>query len=351
MSVDLKVTTRVGSDARGSLVHRRASSPAFTPAVPFPSQSSSHASATPACCRLRCGGTNLPTDLTSSLGAGAASSPSRLRRCMPLGASTLRASAVGPTCLSTVMVPVGLGAGAGAAAAGCLFAAAACSFFSFSSFSRRSAFFLFVSREPPSNSRRSLSLYSSNDPLNTRTYPGSGGSFSMSPFFTCQISSTTSEISRSSCDTSTTPPSKLFSAIASASMVSRSRWFVGSSRSRMSGCARSRRQMATRRRSPPERFFTSASPGGHRRASIARSTVLSISHAFVASSLVCSASMRAISLSMSQSGSVMSIAIWLYSSMSFFTAATPTSMFSITVSPSSRGGSWGRYPTLMPSSR
>mmetsp|Transcript_1874 Transcript_1874/g.7516 ORF Transcript_1874/g.7516 Transcript_1874/m.7516 type:complete len:271 (-) Transcript_1874:1690-2502(-) len=256
MSVDLKVTTRVGSDARGSLVHRRASSPAFTPAVPFPSQSSSHASATPACCRLRCGGTNLPTDLTSSLGAGAASSPSRLRRCMPLGASTLRASAVGPTCLSTVMVPVGLGAGAGAAAAGCLFAAAACSFFSFSSFSRRSAFFLFVSREPPSNSRRSLSLYSSNDPLNTRTYPGSGGSFSMSPFFTCQISSTTSEISRSSCDTSTTPPSKLFSAIASASMVSRSRWFVGSSRSMMWGCFHASSANARRDFWPPDRNLT-----------------------------------------------------------------------------------------------
>ena len=54
---------------------------------------------------------------------------------------------------------------------------------------------------------------------------------------------------------------------------------------------------------------------------------------------------------MSQSGSAMSRETWLYSSMSAFTAATPTSMFSMTVSPSSSGGSWGRYPTLIPSSR
>ena len=52
--------------------------------------------------------------------------------------------------------------------------------------------------------------------------------------------------------------------------------------------------------------------------------------------------MRAMSLSMSQSGSAMSMEIWLYSSMSALTAATPTSMFSITVSPSSRGSSWGK---------
>ena len=149
----------------------------------------------------------------------------------------------------------------------------------------------------------------------------------------------------------TTVPGNVARNFSSHATDSASRWFVGSSRSKMSGCARRSRQMATRRRSPPERFFTRASPGGHRSASIARSTVLSISHAFVASSLVCSASMRDMSLSMSQSGSVMSIAIWLYSSTSAFTAATPTWMFSITVSPSSKGGSWGRYPTLMPSSR
>jgi hypothetical protein len=54
---------------------------------------------------------------------------------------------------------------------------------------------------------------------------------------------------------------------------------------------------------------------------------------------------------MSQSGSVISMATALYSAISALTAATPISMFSITVSPSSSGGSCGRYPTLMPSSR
>ena len=195
----------------------------------------------------------MPTGAASPFGASA---PSRLRRCMPLGASTVRAPAVGPARLSTVMVPLGLGGAGLGAVAGGFVAAAAFAFLSFSSFSRRSAFFLFVSKEPPSNSRLSRSLYSSNDPLNTRTYPGSGGSFSMSPFFTCQISSTTSEMSRSSCDTSTTPPSKLFNAIARASMVSRSRWFVGSSRSMMCGCFHASSANARRDFCPPDRNLT-----------------------------------------------------------------------------------------------
>ena len=54
-----------------------------------------------------------------------------------------------------------------------------------------------------------------------------------------------------------------------------SRLDVGSSRSRMSGCLRSSRQRAMRRRSPPESTSTAVSPGGQRRASIASSSRLS----------------------------------------------------------------------------
>mmetsp|Transcript_9587 Transcript_9587/g.31740 ORF Transcript_9587/g.31740 Transcript_9587/m.31740 type:complete len:247 (-) Transcript_9587:509-1249(-) len=127
---------------------------------------------------------------------------------------------------------------------------------SFSSFSRLSCFFLFVKRLPPSNSFRSLSLYSSKEPLNTRTYPGSGGDFVMSPFLTCQISSTTNEIKRSSWDTRTTPPWKLFRAIARASIVSRSKWLVGSSRSMMCGCLHASSANARRDFCPPDKNFT-----------------------------------------------------------------------------------------------
>mmetsp|Transcript_5928 Transcript_5928/g.23408 ORF Transcript_5928/g.23408 Transcript_5928/m.23408 type:complete len:110 (+) Transcript_5928:1098-1427(+) len=88
-----------------------------------------------------------------------------------------------------------------------------------------------------------------------------------------------------------------------------SKWFVGSSRSKMSGCESNNRQMATRLRSPPERFFTKASPGGQRRASMARDTVRSSSHALDASSLFCNWSMRFMSASTSASGAVISTAI------------------------------------------
>ena len=64
---------------------------------------------------------------------------------------------------------------------------------------------------------------------------------------------------------------------------SASRWFVGSSRSSRSGVASSSRHSATRRRSPPESFVTSASAGGRRSASIAYSTFVSRFHASAAS--------------------------------------------------------------------
>mmetsp|Transcript_10797 Transcript_10797/g.40029 ORF Transcript_10797/g.40029 Transcript_10797/m.40029 type:complete len:175 (+) Transcript_10797:1056-1580(+) len=154
-----------------------------------------------------------------------------------------------------------------------------------------------------------------------------------------------------SCVMATTVPLNVARNCSSHATDCASRWLVGSSNSKMSGCASSSLQIATLLRSPPDKFATRASPGGHRSASIARSTVRSISHAFDASSFVCNWSILAMSLSMSQSGTAMSAEICWYSSRSALTAATPTWMFSITVGPSSSGGSWGKYPTLMPSSR
>mmetsp|Transcript_16595 Transcript_16595/g.40540 ORF Transcript_16595/g.40540 Transcript_16595/m.40540 type:complete len:160 (+) Transcript_16595:373-852(+) len=82
------------------------------------------------------------------------------------------------------------------------------------------------------NSFCSISRYSSNDPSKVVTLPG------LSPCrrSTCHSSSAQSWMSRSSWLTSTTPPSNLLIAMARASIVSMSRWLVGSSRSRMCGC-------------------------------------------------------------------------------------------------------------------
>jgi hypothetical protein len=66
-------------------------------------------------------------------------------------------------------------------------------------------------------------------------------------------------------------------------MVSASRWFVGSSRSSMSGASSRSLQSATRRFSPPERLSTEASSGGQRSASMATSIWLSRSQRFAAS--------------------------------------------------------------------
>mmetsp|Transcript_36816 Transcript_36816/g.70540 ORF Transcript_36816/g.70540 Transcript_36816/m.70540 type:complete len:264 (-) Transcript_36816:120-911(-) len=117
----------------------------------------------------------------------------------------------------------------------------------------------------------------------------------------------------------------------------------------MSGACRRSRQMATRRRSPPDRLATRASGGGQRSASMARSLMRSISHQFLASISFCRRSILAMSPSMSQSGSAIAIPT---SSNSFSVSRTglrAISMLLSTVSPSSRGGSCCRYPILMPS--
>src|ERR1051325_7782243 len=112
---------------------------------------------------------------------------------------------------------------------------------------------------------------------------------------------------------------------------SASRWFVGSSRRRMSGCWSSKRHSATRRRSPPEQIFTSVSPGGQRSASMAISSLESRSHAPAASSLSCTLACRSMSLSMSASGSAKASLISSNSLRRSMIGCTPCSTISLTV--------------------
>src|SRR3990172_6880281 len=72
----------------------------------------------------------------------------------------------------------------------------------------------------------------------------------------------------------TTVPGKRERNCSSHSTDSASRWFVGSSRSSMSGLERRSLHSATRRFSPPERWPIRASPGGRRRASAAISNAV-----------------------------------------------------------------------------
>mmetsp|Transcript_38442 Transcript_38442/g.114037 ORF Transcript_38442/g.114037 Transcript_38442/m.114037 type:complete len:323 (+) Transcript_38442:1771-2739(+) len=119
----------------------------------------------------------------------------------------------------------------------------------------------------------------------------------------------------------------------------------------MSGDDSSRRARATRRRSPPERLATSASAGGHRSASMACSMERSISHALIASSSVCIASILRASLSMSAPSSAIAMLMDSNSATLSLTALTPASTFSPTVAPSLRSGSCSRYPILIPGAR
>lgn len=66
----------------------------------------------------------------------------------------------------------------------------------------------------------------------------------------------TSLINRSSCDTRITPPLYLLMAFPKASMVSMSRWFVGSSRTRKFGLPMHIRAKATRDFCPPDKLPT-----------------------------------------------------------------------------------------------
>mmetsp|Transcript_106501 Transcript_106501/g.323326 ORF Transcript_106501/g.323326 Transcript_106501/m.323326 type:complete len:250 (+) Transcript_106501:122-871(+) len=100
---------------------------------------------------------------------------------------------------------------------------------------------------------RSISLYSSKDPSKTVTVPGM--SFE-GPGMTTHSSSATIDTNLSSWLTSTTPPSNLFNAIARPSIVSRSKWFVGSSKSKRWGDDQASSAKASRLFCPPLRCFT-----------------------------------------------------------------------------------------------
>mmetsp|Transcript_2036 Transcript_2036/g.6501 ORF Transcript_2036/g.6501 Transcript_2036/m.6501 type:complete len:254 (-) Transcript_2036:379-1140(-) len=102
-------------------------------------------------------------------------------------------------------------------------------------------------------SSRSIFLYSSKEPSKTVTEPGIS---LLGPGMTTHNSSATMETSLSSWLTRTTPPSNLFSAMARPSIVSRSRWFVGSSKSMMWGADQASSAKASRLFCPPLRFFT-----------------------------------------------------------------------------------------------
>ena len=137
------------------------------------------------------------------------------------------------------------------------------------------------------------------------------------------------------------------------SIDSASRWLVGSSSNKISGCCNSRRHNATRRRSPPERNFTSWSSGGQRSASIARSNLLSMFHASEASMWSCNSAWRAIkdsilSGSSSTSGSPNDSFTFSYSASKSRIGCTPSCTTSFTVFLGSSLGSCSRYPTEYP---
>mmetsp|Transcript_65890 Transcript_65890/g.189586 ORF Transcript_65890/g.189586 Transcript_65890/m.189586 type:complete len:230 (+) Transcript_65890:120-809(+) len=106
------------------------------------------------------------------------------------------------------------------------------------------------------NSSLSAALYSSNEPSKTVTVPGLS---LVGPGITTHNSSATRETSRSSWLTSTTPPSNLFKAIAKPSIVSKSKWLVGSSNSRRCGVLQASSAKASRLFWPPLRCFTGCS--------------------------------------------------------------------------------------------
>mmetsp|Transcript_132593 Transcript_132593/g.264619 ORF Transcript_132593/g.264619 Transcript_132593/m.264619 type:complete len:223 (+) Transcript_132593:223-891(+) len=155
------------------------------------------------------------------------------------------------------------------------------------------------------NSSLSISLYSSKEPSNTVTRPGT---FLFGPGITTQSSSATIETRRSSWLTSTTPPSNLFNAMARPSMVSRSKWFVGSSKSNKWGVDHASSANARRLFWPPLRCFTGCnakSPWRPKRPRYFRasSTVTSL----VPSALMPPGLRRRICTTASSSGSIISI--------------------------------------------
>ena len=147
-----------------------------------------------------------------------------------------------------------------------------------------------------------------------------------------------------SCVTAMTVPGKFCKYCSNQSTDSASRWLVGSSSNKMSGLLNNKRHKATRRRSPPERTLTSASPSGQRRASIAVSSLWSSSQALAWSRYSMSSpcfSMRLI-ISSSSMGSASLRLISSYSAILVTTSLTASSTIWRTVLVSSKVGSCSR---------
>ena len=130
----------------------------------------------------------------------------------------------------------------------------------------------------------------------------------------------------------------------SQSIDSASRWLVGSSSNNTSGFCKSKRQRATLRRSPPESVPMSCSSGGQRKASIARSILVSSSQASRASILSCTSPWRAMSLSIlsgsdSTSSSIKALLISSYSARTSTISCAPSKTMSRTVLLGSSSGS------------
>ena len=131
------------------------------------------------------------------------------------------------------------------------------------------------------------------------------------------------------------------------SIDSASKWLVGSSSNKISGFCKSKRQSATRRRSPPDSVPMSWSSGGQRKASMARSILVSSSQASRASILSWTSPWRAMSLSILSgsdmtSSSINELLISSYSASTSTISCAPSSTISRTVLLGSSSGSCGK---------
>ena len=149
----------------------------------------------------------------------------------------------------------------------------------------------------------------------------------------------------------TTVPGKSCKKRCSQATDSASRWFVGSSRSNISGADNRRRHKATRRRSPPDNFVTSAPPSGTRNASIAISALRSRSQASIASIFSCNSACSAMTsfISSSVSSSAKRADTSLKRSTNSLASPMPDITLPWTSMLGSNSGSCARYPTCKPS--
>ena len=142
----------------------------------------------------------------------------------------------------------------------------------------------------------------------------------------------------------TTVPGKSCRNFCNHATDSASRWFVGSSRSNMSGALKRSWQSATRRFSPPDNFVTSASPAGTRNASIAISALRSRSQPSMASISSCNSACSAMTAFISSSViSSANLALTsLKRSTSSFARPMPANTLPATSNDGSSSGSCGR---------